>query len=127
MTPESLETLAGCTVVLRRIDAATFRGSTLGSACENPFGKAAYATSEVTITASGIRSLGPRLRREGEQVWGATKGGYEFVKLRSLGAAGPRRPPRSAAAPLRADAREGALEVAAVAGLPYAWSAVQRS
>lgn len=81
VTPETLEALPGCTVVLRRIDAATFRGSTLGSACENAFGKAVYATSEVTITASSIRSWDRGYDAKAEQVWGATKGGYEFLRL----------------------------------------------
>ena len=80
VTPASLEPLEGCTVVLRRIDATTFRGSTLGSACTNTFGGAAFATSEVTLTESGIRSWDRGYDGKAAQVWGATKGGYEFAR-----------------------------------------------
>jgi hypothetical protein len=87
--PEDLEELPGCSVILRRLDDATFRGSTLGSACRNAFGGATYATSEVTVTADGIRSWDRGYDATSAQVWGATKGGYEF---RRVAAPAPRAP-----------------------------------
>jgi hypothetical protein len=41
---------------------------------------AAYATSEVVIEPAILVSWDRGWNAAGEQVWGATKGGYEFVK-----------------------------------------------
>jgi hypothetical protein len=81
LSPEDIVELEGCAVLLRRVDAAAFRGSTLGSSCRNAFGGAEYATSEVTVTAEGIRSWDRGYDAKAEQVWGATKGGYEFRRV----------------------------------------------
>ena len=43
---------------------------------------AAYATSEVTITENELISWDRGYNDKDEQVWGAEKGGYHFLKIR---------------------------------------------
>lgn len=80
LTPEALVDRPGCGVVLRRLDADTFTGSTLGSQCATTFRGAAYVSSEVTVTAAGLRTWDRGFDAAGQQVWGATKGPYRFVR-----------------------------------------------
>lgn len=82
LTPEALLDRPGCGVVLRRLDADTFAGSTLGSQCATTFRGAAYVSSEVTVTATGLRTWDRGFDAAGQQVWGATKGPYRFVRQR---------------------------------------------
>lgn len=76
---DSLDLLEGCTVVLRR-HGSLYAGSTDGSSCPNQWKGAAYATTEVTIGSQRMVSWDRGFNAAGEQVWGATKGGYIFVK-----------------------------------------------
>lgn len=81
VTPDQLTKLEGCAVILRRLDDGSFRGSTLGSACTNSFGKASYATSEVTLREDGMVSWDRGYDDTHAQVWGAEKAGYRFLKV----------------------------------------------
>ncbi len=76
---DSLETLPGCAITLTYKDGA-FVGSTDGRKCTNAWGKATYATSEVTVSPGLMVSWDRGYNDAGEQVWGAEKGGYRFVK-----------------------------------------------
>jgi len=78
---DSLEALPGCAITLTYKDGA-FVGSTDGRKCTNAWGKAAYATSEVTVSPGLMVSWDRGYNDAGEQVWGAEKGGYRFVKKR---------------------------------------------
>ncbi len=76
---DSLVELAGCTITLTRRGEA-YIGSTDGRKCSNAWGKATYATSEVSITPGLMVSWDRGYNDADEQVWGATAGGYRFVK-----------------------------------------------
>lgn len=54
----------------------------MGKQCPSDRKGAAYATSEVTITPERLLSWDRGYNEKDEQVWGAEKGGYEFVKLK---------------------------------------------
>jgi CpeT protein len=71
----------GCAVILTKQDDGSFTGSTDGNSCESTLRGASYATSKVTIKDGLIVSWDQGFNDEGEQVWGATKGGYEFKGL----------------------------------------------
>jgi hypothetical protein len=55
-------------------------GSTQGDGCASALRGAAYATSEVTLTAGELDSWDRGFDATGNQVWGSTKGAYRFVK-----------------------------------------------
>lgn len=92
LSPDDLETREGCAILLRRRGDA-FIGSTLGSLCTSTLRGAAYATSEVTLTADGLVSWDRGFDRDGRQVWGAERGGYVFDRASmpepTSGEAGP--------------------------------------
>jgi CpeT protein len=87
-TPESFDALSekdvelkpGCEVVLKRIGKNKFVGQTGEKSCASELRGASYATSKVTVTKDKILSWDQGFDKEGKQVWGAEKGGYEFVK-----------------------------------------------
>lgn len=81
LKPEDLELRAGCSLYLRRTPDGAYVGSTQGQGCESSLRGAAYATSEARITASGMHTWDRGFDAQGQQVWGATTGGYEFRKV----------------------------------------------
>ncbi len=72
---------SGCAVIMKRVDATTFEGATVGKNCLSTLSGASYATSKVTISADRIESWDQGFDSNDEQVWGAEKGGYVFDKL----------------------------------------------
>ncbi len=76
--PDDLQLRAGCSVYLRREDALHFAGATRGRECSSDLNGADYATSEVVVTAQGIDSWDRGFNAQGEQVWGALNGPYQF-------------------------------------------------
>ncbi|MFH1279045.1 MAG: chromophore lyase CpcT/CpeT [Candidatus Eisenbacteria bacterium] len=81
ITPASLTERSGCEIVLRKEDERAFTGRTGDRTCSSELRGASYATSEVTITSDGIVSWDRGFDERGEQVWGATAGGYVFRRL----------------------------------------------
>jgi hypothetical protein len=81
ITPNDLVSREGCAVILKLTGPSTFSGSTVERNCQSEFQKASYATSEVTIRPDGVVSWDRGFDNEGKQVWGATKGGYHFVRI----------------------------------------------
>ena len=79
--PGSLEERTGCAVLLKRLGENHFKGSTNERDCESTLRGATYATSTVEITSEGIISWDQGFDAQGNQVWGATEGGYIFDKL----------------------------------------------
>jgi len=87
-TPEAFDALSenniekkeGCSVVLKRIGKNKFEGQTGDKTCPSELRGASYATSKVTVFENEIISWDQGFDKEGKQVWGAKKGGYEFVK-----------------------------------------------
>lgn len=78
--PEALQLREGCAVVLERQPDGAFSGSTTGKGCASNLRGASFATSRVVIKDSLIISWDQGFNSQGEQVWGAEKGGYEFRK-----------------------------------------------
>ena len=69
----------GCEVVLRQTGPERFEGATGERSCHSDLRGASYATSEVTVTPEGVLSWDRGFDDAGQQVWGATKGGYRFL------------------------------------------------
>lgn len=84
----------GCAVVLHRQTDGSFVGSTAdlewngssfekstsGVRCASDLNGATYASSEVTLDQAGLLSWDRGFDDAGKQVWGATAGGYRFVR-----------------------------------------------
>ncbi|MBC8426264.1 chromophore lyase CpcT/CpeT [bacterium] len=81
LAPADLTVKEGCGVELERTNEWTFAGSTKERDCASELQGATYATSEISITPSWIESWDRGYDENGEQVWGAEKGPYRFVKL----------------------------------------------
>ncbi|WP_298119831.1 chromophore lyase CpcT/CpeT [Flavobacterium sp.] len=87
-TPEAFDKLSetdievkqGCAVVLKRIDKNKFSGATGNKSCPSELRGASYASSIVTVTENEIISWDQGFDKNDKQVWGAEKGGYQFVK-----------------------------------------------
>ena len=83
LTPEDLELRAGCTVYLTFDGAGRFFGGTEGHGCASGLRGAAYATSEVVVSPGRIESWDRGFDEGGNQVWGAEKGAYLFLRSAS--------------------------------------------
>lgn len=75
---QDLTELVGCSMGIV-YQGGIFVGATQ-DLCQSRSGGASYASSEVTIKADTLVSWDRGWNDKGEQVWGATKGGYVFVK-----------------------------------------------
>jgi CpeT protein len=82
VTPEDLTLREGCTVYLQRMKDGSYFGQTEVGPCSSSLGEAAYATSEISMTADGLVSWDRGFDESGQQVWGATRGGYIFMKVK---------------------------------------------
>lgn len=80
LTPDSLLVREGCAVVMRRTADGRFSGGTVGQGCASDLRGAAYATSEVTVGPDMIESWDRGFAADGSQAWGATGGGYVFIR-----------------------------------------------
>lgn len=81
LKPEDLKLLDGCGVVLRwNPSAQAFAGGTEDTGCAGTREGAKYTSSEITFTPGLLTSWDRGFDAEGNQVWGAKKGGYQFVK-----------------------------------------------
>lgn len=81
--PDDLELRDGCAIRLRRRADGAFAGETEGTGCRSRLGGAAYATSEVVVTADRLASWDRGFDAAHQQVWGAEKGPYVFDRLGS--------------------------------------------
>ncbi|MCH9684745.1 MAG: chromophore lyase CpcT/CpeT [Deltaproteobacteria bacterium] len=68
----------GCEVILRVVEPGHYSGSTGERSCKSELRGASYAHSQVTVTEGGVDSWDRGFDDAGQQVWGATQGGYEF-------------------------------------------------
>ncbi|MFZ1614660.1 MAG: chromophore lyase CpcT/CpeT [Holophaga sp.] len=78
---EDVEPIKGCAVFLNFDGKGKYQGATQGHECENKWRGATYATTEVTMTATEMRSWDRGYDPADKQIWGAEKGGYIFKKL----------------------------------------------
>jgi len=85
LTPDSLEIRQGCEVILTRQPDGSFAGSTVADKCGSSLRGAAYATSEVQVFADRLVSWDRGYDAAGKQVWGATAGGYIFLRQNIAG------------------------------------------
>ncbi|MFM8770473.1 MAG: chromophore lyase CpcT/CpeT [Candidatus Kapaibacterium sp.] len=79
LSPSDLSLRRGCEVYLQR-DEFKFLGGTHGTACSSDIRGASYATSEVQIADKIIASWDRGYTAKGDQVWGAVKGPYYFLR-----------------------------------------------
>lgn len=79
---DSLQHKEGCSVFLKKNKIGFFEGSTDGKKCPSDLRGANYATSIVTLKEDELISWDQGFDKEGKQVWGATKGGYVFKKIK---------------------------------------------
>jgi hypothetical protein len=82
LSPDSLVVRRGCVVILKRTSPYEFSGSTNEDDCQSNLRGASYATTEVHITKDKIISWDRGFDSDGSQVWGATKGGYIFNRIK---------------------------------------------
>jgi hypothetical protein len=80
ITPDQLDRREGCEVVLRETSAGVFEGGTIGKSCLSSLRGATYVVSEVHMDASGLKTWDRGFDANDTHVWGAEKGGYEFVR-----------------------------------------------
>ncbi len=80
LAPADLVERDGCAILMRR-RGETYAGSTLGRLCASELRGAAYATAEVVLTAAEMRTWDRGFDDHGQQVWGAEKGPYVFVRV----------------------------------------------
>ncbi len=83
VTTEYVSLLEGCDVTVEW-DGERFSGGTVEGECLNDWGGATYATSAVTLTADRLESWDQGWDANGDYVWGATAGPYEFVRRTEL-------------------------------------------
>jgi hypothetical protein len=80
LNTDSLVDRKGCGIYLKKDSQGNFYGSTPGKECLSSLRGAAYATSEVVIEKERLVSWDRGWDKDGKQVWGAVKGGYQFRK-----------------------------------------------
>jgi hypothetical protein len=80
LTLDSLTERKGCSIWLHKNEDGSFYGTTNNSDCESNLRGATYATSKVMITRQQLDSWDQGFNDSGKQVWGATKGPYQFRK-----------------------------------------------
>jgi hypothetical protein len=80
LTPAQLTRRDGCEVLLTRLMPGVYEGGTQGNNCQSSLRGASYASSKVHIDSTGLLTWDQGFDKEGKQVWGAVKGGYEFKR-----------------------------------------------
>lgn len=80
--PEDLEPRKGCAVFLAADGKGGYAGATQAQDCESSLRGAVYATTAVRVDARGMVSWDRGYDKAGAQVWGATAGGYRFLRVK---------------------------------------------
>jgi hypothetical protein len=76
---DSLELKDGCTVTMIKNN-DVYAGGTDGKSCSSDLRGAKYATTKITMKKGELISWDQGFDANDKQVWGATKGGYIFIK-----------------------------------------------
>jgi hypothetical protein len=79
LTFDLIELRDGCTVTLVK-DNGTYVGGTNDDQCPSDLQGAKYATTKIVLKKGELTSWDQGFDATGKQVWGATKGGYIFIK-----------------------------------------------
>ena len=82
LTKDSLIDRQGCSIYLHKDKDGNFAGSTPGKECLSSLRGSAYATSQVVIHEDKLVSWDRGWDKDDKQVWGAEKGGYQFIKAK---------------------------------------------
>lgn len=77
---DSLLIKAGCEVFLKPGPDGSYKGGTLNRNCASDRAGATWTSSEVVLTQGQMVSWDRGWNDSGEQVWGAVKGGYIFIR-----------------------------------------------
>ncbi|MFT6000126.1 MAG: CpeT protein [Neolewinella sp.] len=80
LKPTDLIVREGCAVYLKQTEPGMYRGNTKKDKCKSTLQGVSYATSRVSIAGSFVQSWDQGFDAEGEQVLGATEGGYMFFR-----------------------------------------------
>lgn len=80
ITSDSLSTRKGCSVFIKPRGKSLFEGGTNERDCESDLRGAKYATTKVKLSKERLESWDQGFDNDGKQVWGATKGGYVFIR-----------------------------------------------
>lgn len=83
LTVNDIDLKSGCEVVLKKQRDGSFSGSTGKQTCPSELRGAKFATSAVSVFSDKILSWDQGFNADGKQVWGAEKGGYEFLKIQN--------------------------------------------
>jgi len=81
LNPDSLSLREGCAVYMTRIGIKEFVGKTRHGSCTSVLRGASYATSEVEIDESTLRSWDRGYAKNHTQVWGSENGPYVFKRV----------------------------------------------
>lgn len=76
---DKIELKDGCTVTLMKTE-NVYIGGTESNKCPSGLRGAKYASTKITLTPGKLISWDQGFDADGKQVWGATKGGYIFIK-----------------------------------------------
>lgn len=79
LTFDLIELKDGCTVTLTKRN-NIYEGGTEGNKCPSDLRGAKYATTKITLKNGELISWDQGFDASGKQVWGATAGGYIFIK-----------------------------------------------
>jgi hypothetical protein len=79
LTFDLIDLKDGCTVWLN-YNNGVYEGGTEGDKCPSDLRGAKYATTKITLKDGELDSWDQGFNAAGKQVWGATKGGYIFIK-----------------------------------------------
>ena len=80
LTAADLVLKEGCGTVLDRLNSYTYTGGTGEQTCPSELHGSSWATSEVEVRPGRIESWDRGWDEAGEQVWGAEKGPYVFLR-----------------------------------------------
>ncbi|MFM6955826.1 MAG: chromophore lyase CpcT/CpeT, partial [Ignavibacteria bacterium] len=79
LTPDMIELKEGCTVSMKAMN-GFYIGGTDADNCPSDLRGASYATTKIILKENILESWDQGFDKNGIQVWGATKGGYIFVR-----------------------------------------------
>jgi CpeT protein len=75
---DDLVPLPGCTMIWQRTGMTSFSGAMRKGECRNKYRGAAYLASQSRVSPGFLYTWDQGMSADDKQVWGPTKGGYEF-------------------------------------------------
>jgi hypothetical protein len=84
ITTDDITLREGCAIYLTQEAKGFYKGSTKDKACSSSLRGASYATSIVKISPEMLTSWDRGFDDNGNQVWGAEDGAYNFIKKESF-------------------------------------------